>query len=99
MRFYQCIAKRLKRPVVISPSFAGWSALNNTLVIDVSHINSVSISEEKMTATVGDGNRLGSLYTALWEYGLTFHAGICPTVDLEGYAGVGGMMPTCGLQA
>jgi FAD/FMN-containing dehydrogenase len=60
-------------------------------VVDISHINSVSVSQDKKTATVGAGIRLGALYTALNNYGLTFHGGICPTVGLGGYVGVGGM--------
>jgi FAD/FMN-containing dehydrogenase len=64
--------------------------LNNSLVIDLSHINSVSVSSDKTSATVGAGIRLGALYTALNSYGLTFHGGICPSVGLGGYVGVGG---------
>lgn len=74
----------------IKKSFAGWSALNNSLVVDVTHINSVSVSQDLKSATVGGGIRLGALYTALNSYGLTFHGGICPTVGLGGYVGVGG---------
>jgi hypothetical protein len=73
-------------------SFAGWSSLNNSLVVDISHINSVSVSKDKKSATVGGGIRLGALYTSLNVYGLTFHGGICPTVGLGGYVGVGGKL-------
>ena len=76
----------------IPSSFAGWSSLNNSLVVDISHINSVSVSKDKKSATVGGGIRLGALYTALNGYGLTFHGGICPTVGLGGYVGVGGKL-------
>jgi len=71
-------------------SFESWSALNNSLVVDISHINGFSISADRKTATVGAGIRLGALYTGLNEYGVTFHGGICPTVGLGGYVGVGG---------
>lgn len=64
--------------------------MNGTLVIDITHINNVSISADVKVATVGAGIRLGALYTALNLHGVTFHGGICPTVGLGGYIPVGG---------
>ncbi|KAF4633952.1 hypothetical protein G7Y89_g4163 [Cudoniella acicularis] len=81
---------RLFLEVVVISHFESWSALNGTLVIDLSHINSVNVSQDKTKATVGGGIRLGALYMALNNYGLSFHGGICPTVGLGGYVGVGG---------
>jgi FAD/FMN-containing dehydrogenase len=73
-----------------SPSFLSYSALNNTLVIDITHIDYVSVSSDLQTATVGAGIRFGSLYTALDAYNRTFTGGICPTVALSGFLGSGG---------
>jgi FAD/FMN-containing dehydrogenase len=64
--------------------------LNGSLVIDVSHINYVDVSEDLTTATIGAGANLGQIYTALSVYGKTFLGGICPSVALGGYIGIGG---------
>ncbi|KAL8699358.1 MAG: hypothetical protein Q9201_006051 [Fulgogasparrea decipioides] len=70
--------------------FENWSALNGTLVVDISHIDHVKISPDGTTATVGAGARLGTIYSLLGPTGRTFNAGICPSVGLGGYLGVGG---------
>ena len=71
-------------------SFENWSALNNTLVIDVSHINYVNVSSNASTAVVGAGARLGTIYSTLGKTGKTFNGGSCPSVGMGGYLGVGG---------
>jgi FAD/FMN-containing dehydrogenase len=53
------------------------------LVIDVTPMSSVSVADG--VATVGAGARLGSLYDALDEHGLTIPAGCGP------YVGIGGL--------
>ncbi|KAF3481034.1 uncharacterized protein GIQ15_03793 [Arthroderma uncinatum] len=73
-----------------SKCFESWSALNDSLVIDISHIDYVHVSPDRTTATVGGGIRLGALYTALGGYNTTFNGGICPTVGLSGFLGSGG---------
>ncbi|KAJ5547456.1 hypothetical protein N7494_005041 [Penicillium frequentans] len=70
--------------------FEGWSALNDTLVIDISHIDYVHVSAGREFATVGGGFRLGALYTALDAYNITLNGGICPTVGLSGFLSSGG---------
>ncbi|KAL8725326.1 MAG: hypothetical protein Q9166_007432 [cf. Caloplaca sp. 2 TL-2023] len=70
--------------------FSSYSALNNTLVIDLAHLNYVHISQDHNTARVGAGIRLGALYTALDGYDRTWIGGICPTVGLSGLLGAGG---------
>lgn len=71
-------------------SFENWSALNGTLVIDISHLNYVNVAQDLNSVTVGGGSRLGAMYTALSERGKTVMAGICPSVGIGGYIGVGG---------
>lgn len=71
-------------------SFLAYSALNNSLLIDLAHVNHVTVSADKKTAAVGGGIRLGALYTALDAYGATFVGGICPTVGLGGLISAGG---------
>ncbi|GAD98565.1 hypothetical protein ANI_1_1546094 [Paecilomyces variotii No. 5] len=70
--------------------FLAYSALNNTLVIDIGHINYVKASNGGSVATVGAGIRLGALYTALDAYNTTWIGGICPTVGLSGLVSSGG---------
>ncbi|KAE8137817.1 hypothetical protein BDV38DRAFT_282746 [Aspergillus pseudotamarii] len=70
--------------------FENWSALNGTLVIDISHIDHVKPSSDLNTAVVGAGARLGTVYSILGKYGRTWVAGICPSVGLGGYISVGG---------
>ncbi|KAL9029224.1 MAG: hypothetical protein Q9196_002520, partial [Gyalolechia fulgens] len=70
--------------------FENWSALTGTLVVDVSHINYVKPSTNATTVTVGAGARLGAIYSQLTPTGRTINGGICPTVGLGGYLGVGG---------
>ncbi|KIX08902.1 uncharacterized protein Z518_03559 [Rhinocladiella mackenziei CBS 650.93] len=70
--------------------FEGWSALNGSLVIDVSSINYVNIDDDLKTATIGGGTNLGQIYTELSVVNKTFLGGICPTVALGGYLGAGG---------
>ena len=74
----------------ISLSFEAYSSLNNTLVIDLGHLNYVEVSEDQKTAKVGAGIRLGALYTALDAYDTSFVGGICPTVGLGGLLSAGG---------
>ena len=64
--------------------------MNGTLVVDISHINHVNISEDLSTATIAAGAKLGQIYEILDQTGHTMIAGICPTVALGGYLGVGG---------
>ena len=64
--------------------------MNGSLVIDVSHINHIDVSEDLTTATIGAGANLGQIYTTLSAYGKTFLGGICPSVALGGYLGAGG---------
>ena len=70
--------------------FEAYSALQDQLVIDVSHINYVKVSKNKETAVVGAGIRLGALYTELWKFGKSIVGGLCPTVGLGGLVHAGG---------
>lgn len=71
-------------------SFEAFSALNNSLVIDLGHVNYVNVSSDRSFVTVGAGIRLGALYEALDPSGTTFNGGICPTVGAAGYVAAGG---------
>lgn len=64
--------------------------LNNSLVIDTTHIDYVNVASDANSAQVGAGIRLGALYMALDAHNTTFPGGICPTVGLTGLISSGG---------
>ncbi|KAF1813474.1 FAD-binding domain-containing protein [Eremomyces bilateralis CBS 781.70] len=70
--------------------FEAYSTLTDTMTIDISHINYVQVSEDRNTAVVGAGIRLGALYNVLWKHERSFNGGICPTVGLSGFLSSGG---------
>src|SRR4029453_11505989 len=59
------------------------------IVLDVTPMRSVAVAGE--VATVGAGVRLGSLYDALAEQGLTIPAGCGPSVGIAGLTLGGGL--------
>ncbi|HEX6364769.1 MAG TPA: FAD-dependent oxidoreductase, partial [Agromyces sp.] len=69
-------------------SFEGRSSTTG-VVIDLSGINEVSVSET--TVTVGAGARLGAIYDALAAQGRTIAAGCGPTVGIAGLTLGGGL--------
>src|SRR5215469_14169901 len=69
-------------------SVAGRSATEG-MVIDVSPMTRISVSGR--IATVGAGARLGDLYEALYEHGVTIPAGCGPAVGIAGLALGGGI--------
>jgi FAD/FMN-containing dehydrogenase len=69
-------------------SVAGRSSTKGIL-IDVTPMSSVSV--EAGVATVGAGTRLGTVYDALDEHGLTIPAGCAPSVGIAGLTLGGGI--------
>ncbi|KAF9346732.1 hypothetical protein BGX26_001754 [Mortierella sp. AD094] len=74
-------------------SFEGYSGGGKgSLVIDLDLFQQFSIDHDTGIATVGAGNRLGSLYTKLWSAGeYLVPAGMCPGVGVGGHALGGGV--------
>ena len=68
--------------------FAGRSS-SSGIVVDVTPMSDVSVSGG--VATIGAGARLGEVYDALGEHGLTIAAGCGPTVGIAGLALGGGL--------
>ena len=68
--------------------FAGRSSTPG-LLIDVSAINAVSISNG--IASIAAGARLGEVYSALLAHGLTIPGGSCPSVGIAGLTLGGGL--------
>ena len=59
-------------------------------MIDVTHLDHITISPDRQTVTAGAGIRFGALLTALDRQNLTWTTGICPTVGLSGFLSAGG---------
>jgi FAD/FMN-containing dehydrogenase len=68
--------------------FAGRSS-SEGIVIDVTPINGVSVSDG--VATIGAGALLGEVYDSLNEHDLTLPAGSCPSVGIAGLTLGGGL--------
>jgi FAD/FMN-containing dehydrogenase len=84
-------ARRIRIPTATRSgghSVAGRSATEG-IVIDVTPMSSVSVQGD--VATVGAGARLGHLYDALAEHGLTIPAGCGPSVGIAGLTLGGGL--------
>jgi FAD/FMN-containing dehydrogenase len=69
-------------------SYAGYSTTPNGVVIDLSRLNGVGVSNGR--ATVGPGAQLIDVYSKLAGRGLLVPGGSCPTVGIAGLALGGG---------
>jgi FAD/FMN-containing dehydrogenase len=85
------LARRLELPAAVRSGghcFAGLST-GPGIVIDVTPMNSVSVSAG--VATVGAGARLGDVYDSLEDEGITIPGGCGPTVGIAGLTLGGGL--------
>jgi FAD/FMN-containing dehydrogenase len=85
------VVRGLRLPTAIRSgghSVAGRSSTDG-VVLDVTPMRSVAVAGE--VATVGAGVRLGDLYDALAEHGLTIPAGCGPSVGIAGLTLGGGL--------
>ena len=69
-------------------SYAGYSTTSSGVVVDLSRISGVRVSNGR--ATVGAGTQLIDVYAALARRGLLVPAGSCPSVGITGLALGGG---------
>ena len=69
-------------------SYAGYSTTGNGVVVDLSNLNGVSVSNG--VARIGAGVRLFNMYSSLARRGLTVPGGSCPSVGIAGLALGGG---------
>lgn len=70
-------------------SYAGWSSVNNGLVMDVTDMNSFHAGNG--TVTVGTGIDLINFYNGLYSHGVAVPGGSCPTVGIAGLTLGGGV--------
>ena len=84
-------ASRFDVPIVARSgghSYAGYSTTRNGVVVDLSRLRGIRVSNGK--ATVGPGVQLIDLYSSLSARGLLVPAGSCPSVGVAGLALGGG---------
>jgi len=72
-------------------SYAGYSTLENGVVLDLRKLSSISVDHSAGTAQVGAGAQLIDVYAALAAHGATLPAGSCPSVGVAGVTLGGGM--------
>src|SRR5689334_21789289 len=59
-------------------SYEGYSTLDDGVVIDVTDMNQVTVSDDRQTAVIGAGGRLIDIYSALSAEGFAIPGGTCP---------------------
>jgi hypothetical protein len=79
------------RPRSGGHSYAGYSTLQNGVVLDLSKMRSISVNKRAKTATIGAGAQLIDVYAGLAAQGATIPAGSCPSVGVSGVTLGGGM--------
>ena len=87
------LARGAGLPIVVRGGghcFAGRSSTTG-VVLDVSAMDSIALSDGAEVATIGAGARLGDVYDALAPHGRTVVAGCGPTVGIAGLALGGGL--------
>jgi FAD binding domain/Berberine and berberine like len=72
-------------------SYAGYSTIENGVVVDMSRMRAISVNTASKQATIGAGAQLIDIYSALAAKGVTVPAGSCPSVGVSGHALGGGM--------
>jgi FAD/FMN-containing dehydrogenase len=71
-------------------SYAGYSTLDNGVVLDLRRLNWVNYDKSAGTATVGAGAQLIDIYSELAKNGVTIPGGSCPSVGVAGVTLGGG---------
>lgn len=64
----------------------GFSSIQDGILIDLSQLNKITVSDDRATVSVGPGQRWGDVYSTLDAYGVSVIGGRIPNV------GVGGLM-------
>jgi FAD/FMN-containing dehydrogenase len=72
-------------------SYAGYSTLNDGVVLDLRKLNAISVDKRTGIATVGAGAQLIDVYAGLAARGATIPSGSCPSVGITGVTLGGGM--------
>ncbi|MGL4523825.1 MAG: FAD-binding oxidoreductase [Bacilli bacterium] len=93
-----CYARYYNIPLRIRSgghNYEGYSTGNQTLIVDVSAMNTLVYNEFSHSVTVGAGATNGDVYGFLGKMDIPFPGGTCPTVGIVGYTLGGGWGLTC----
>ncbi|KAJ5921424.1 6-hydroxy-D-nicotine oxidase [Penicillium verhagenii] len=71
----------------------GLALVQDALLIDLRALSSVTVAEDRKSATVGGGILQGELVSKLWDQGLATSTGTIPSVGYFGWASYGGYGP------
>jgi FAD/FMN-containing dehydrogenase len=71
-------------------SYAGYSTASHGAVLDLRHLDQITVDQAAGTATVGAGAQLIDVYAALAAHGRTVPGGSCPSVGIAGVTLGGG---------
>ncbi|KAH8690132.1 hypothetical protein BGW36DRAFT_67618 [Talaromyces proteolyticus] len=71
--------------------YAGASNVQDGLVFDLRNLNTVELSEDKLTVSVGSGNRWIDVYSILERHGLAVAGGRVASVGISGFLLGGGL--------
>ena len=72
-------------------SWVGFSLRDGSLLIDLGHLDQVSVNREACTATIQPAVKWSVLNRQVAAHGLAFPVGHCPTVPLSGFLLNGGL--------
>ncbi|KDN44668.1 hypothetical protein RSAG8_05433, partial [Rhizoctonia solani AG-8 WAC10335] len=69
----------------------GWAGTDSGVLISLSKLNTVELSEDKESVVIGAGNRWGDVYAKAGEHGVTVTGGRVSTVGVSGFLLGGGL--------
>lgn len=69
----------------------GFCVVDDGIVIDLSRLASMAVSDYRTRAVIGPGVLLGDVYANLWSAGVTIPAGVCPDIRIGGHVLGGGV--------
>ena len=71
-------------------SYAGYSTVGGGVVLDLRHLNAITVNQQHGTAKIGAGAQLVDVNAALDQAGTTLPGGSCPSVGIGGVTLGGG---------
>ncbi|CAE7117521.1 unnamed protein product [Rhizoctonia solani] len=69
----------------------GWAGTNSGVLISLSKLNKIQVSEDKASVVIGAGNRWGDVYAKTGEHNVTVTGGRVSTVGVSGFLLGGGL--------
>ncbi|CUA67988.1 Bifunctional solanapyrone synthase [Rhizoctonia solani] len=69
----------------------GWAGTNSGVLISLSKLTAIKLSEDKASVVIGAGNRWGEVYAKIGEHGVTVTGGRLSSVGVSGFILGGGL--------